>query len=62
VIGKVPGYPDPADRLFGSLGLTALAVYQGAHLIRTHDTLLSPLFDGIHGEHASAVSQDSIAA
>jgi dihydropteroate synthase len=37
VIGKVLGYPDPADRLFGSLGLTALAVYQGAHLIRTHD-------------------------
>ena len=37
VIGKVLGYLDPADRLFGSLGLTALAVYQGAHLIRTHD-------------------------
>jgi dihydropteroate synthase len=37
VIGKVLGYPNPADRLFGSLGLTALAVYQGAHLIRTHD-------------------------
>jgi dihydropteroate synthase len=36
-IGRVLGYPDPADRLYGSLGLTSLAVYQGTHLIRTHD-------------------------
>jgi dihydropteroate synthase len=37
LIGKILGYSDPADRLYGSLGLTSLAVYQGAHLIRTHD-------------------------
>jgi dihydropteroate synthase len=36
-IGKVLGHPDPADRLYGSLGLTAFAVDQGIHIIRTHD-------------------------
>jgi dihydropteroate synthase len=36
-IGKVLGYEDPADRLYGSLGLTSLAVMRGAHIIRTHD-------------------------
>lgn len=36
-IGKLLGKPDPADRLFGSLAATAVAVIAGAHLIRTHD-------------------------
>lgn len=36
-IGKLLGKPDPADRLFGSLAATAVAVITGAHLIRTHD-------------------------
>jgi dihydropteroate synthase len=36
-IGKVLGYPDPTDRLHGSLGVTSIAVYKGIHIIRTHD-------------------------
>lgn len=30
-------YPFPSDRLFGSLGATACAVLNGAHIVRTHD-------------------------
>jgi dihydropteroate synthase len=36
-IGKLTGHDDPAQRLFGSLAATAIAVYNGAALIRTHD-------------------------
>jgi dihydropteroate synthase len=36
-IGKLTGKEDPGDRLFGSLGATAIAVYNGAALVRTHD-------------------------
>ncbi len=36
-IGKILGQPDPRDRLAGSLSATAVAVVNGAHLIRTHD-------------------------
>jgi len=36
-IGKILGHANPDDRLYGSLGLTALSVLQGIHLIRTHD-------------------------
>jgi dihydropteroate synthase len=36
-IGALLGQDDPADRLAGSLGATAVAVVNGAHLIRTHD-------------------------
>jgi dihydropteroate synthase len=36
-IGKLTGRDNPAERLFGSLGATAVAVYNGAALIRTHD-------------------------
>ena len=36
-IGHILGRPDPADRLAGSLAATAIAVVNGAHLIRTHD-------------------------
>ncbi|MBI4735847.1 MAG: dihydropteroate synthase [candidate division NC10 bacterium] len=36
-IGHILGQPDPADRLAGSLAVTAIAVVNGAHLIRTHD-------------------------
>jgi dihydropteroate synthase len=35
-IGKVVDKP-PAGRLVGSLAATAIAVYNGAHIIRTHD-------------------------
>lgn len=36
-IGEITGRPDPADRLAGSLAATAIAVYNGAALVRTHD-------------------------
>jgi len=36
-IGKVLNLKDPDERLIGSLAATAIAVYNGAHLIRTHD-------------------------
>ena len=36
-IGELLGLKDPADRLSGSLALTAVAVMNGASLVRTHD-------------------------
>jgi dihydropteroate synthase len=36
-IGKLSGRSDPAERLPGSLAAAAIAVYNGAALIRTHD-------------------------
>jgi dihydropteroate synthase len=36
-IGEILGQADPAARLAGSLAATAIAVVNGAHLIRTHD-------------------------
>lgn len=36
-IGEITGRSDPADRLAGSLAATAIAVYNGAALVRTHD-------------------------
>ncbi|UZE92423.1 MAG: dihydropteroate synthase [Methanosarcinales archaeon] len=36
-IGDVLGIENPADRLAGTLACTAIAVYKGAHIIRTHD-------------------------
>ncbi len=36
-IGALLGQDNPADRLPGSLAATAVAVFNGAHLIRTHD-------------------------
>ncbi|MBI4517770.1 MAG: dihydropteroate synthase [Deltaproteobacteria bacterium] len=36
-VGKWTGRQDPGERLFGSLGATAVAVYNGAALVRTHD-------------------------
>lgn len=36
-IGWLTGRSDPTERLFGSLGATAIAVYNGAAIIRTHD-------------------------
>jgi len=37
-IGEVLGVP-PEERLYGSLGATAIAVYKGADIIRTHDVM-----------------------
>lgn len=36
-IGKILGIEDPEDRLVGSLAASAIAVYKGVHMIRTHD-------------------------
>lgn len=36
-IGDVLGLKNPTDRLAGTLACTAIAVYKGAHIIRTHD-------------------------
>lgn len=36
-IGKILGQPNAADRLTGSLACAAVAVYNGAHIIRAHD-------------------------
>ncbi len=38
-IGKILDLKEPEDRLFGSLSATAIAVYNSAHLIRTHDVI-----------------------
>jgi dihydropteroate synthase len=38
-IGKILGRDLPSDRLYGSLGASAVAVYNGAHLVRTHDVM-----------------------
>ncbi len=36
-IGRLTGHRDPADRLFGSLAAAAIAVHNGAAIIRAHD-------------------------
>ncbi|NWG09120.1 MAG: dihydropteroate synthase [Nitrososphaerales archaeon] len=36
-IGRILNLKEPEDRLFGSLSATAIAVYNGAQMIRTHD-------------------------
>ncbi len=36
-IHEILNRPDPKDRLPGTLGTTAIAVYNGAHIVRTHD-------------------------
>lgn len=40
-IGAKLNQPNPADRLCGTLGATAVAVYNGAHIVRTHDVSAS---------------------
>ena len=36
-IGTILGRDDPGERLNGSLAATAVAVVNGAHVVRTHD-------------------------
>jgi dihydropteroate synthase len=36
-IEKILGLKDPSERLYGSLSATAVAVFNGAHVVRTHD-------------------------
>jgi len=40
-IGAKLNLPDPMERLCGTLGATAVAVYNGAHIVRTHDVSAS---------------------
>lgn len=40
-IGARLNQPDPSKRLSGSLAATAVAVYNGAHIVRTHDVSMS---------------------
>ena len=44
-VGKLLGRRDPAERLFGSLAATTVAVLNGARLVRTHD--VGPTRDAI---------------
>jgi len=39
-IGATLNIPDPEKRLNGTLSATAIAIYKGAHIIRTHDVNL----------------------
>ena len=43
-IGTTLNIPDPEDRLNGTLSATAIAVFNGAHIVRTHD-VTSQLFE-----------------
>ena len=36
-IGTALNKPDPKDRLNGTLAATTIAIYNGAHIVRTHD-------------------------
>ncbi len=40
-IGEILSQPDPFQRLEGTLAATAIAVHQGAHIVRTHDVSAS---------------------
>jgi dihydropteroate synthase len=40
-IGAKLNQPDPAQRLCGSIAAAAIAVYNGAHIVRTHDVSAS---------------------
>ncbi len=40
-LGSVLSRPDPSERLLGTLAATAIAVYNGAHVVRTHDVAAS---------------------
>jgi dihydropteroate synthase len=42
-IHEILGRPEPNDRLFGTLSATAVAIINGAHIVRTHD--ISETFD-----------------
>lgn len=40
-LGAILSRPDPSQRLPGTLAATAIAVYNGAHIVRTHDVAAS---------------------
>jgi dihydropteroate synthase len=61
-IGARLSRPDPAERLSGSLAATAIAVYNGAHIVRTHDVATSMdtirMAQAIRGRPISVVHGD----
>jgi dihydropteroate synthase len=61
-IGARLNQPDPFQRLSGSLAATAIAVYNGAHIVRTHDVCASlntiRMAEAIRGLPACARSED----
>ncbi len=55
-LGKILNLKDPSDRLHGSLSATSIAVWNGAHVIRTHD--VKPTIDA--ARIAEAIKQYSL--
>jgi dihydropteroate synthase len=61
-IGESLGLPDPQQRLPGTLAATAIAVYLGAHIVRTHDISASletvAMAEAIRGHPAKVDDED----
>jgi dihydropteroate synthase len=61
-IGARLNRPDPRDRLAGTLAATAIAVFLGAHIIRTHDISASldtvRMAEAVRGRSATATVED----
>jgi dihydropteroate synthase len=61
-IGESLGQPDPQQRLPGTLAATAIAVYLGAHIVRTHDISASretvAMAEAIRGHPAKIDDED----
>ena len=61
-IGERLGLPDPQQRLPGTLAATAIAVYLGAHIVRTHDISASretvAMAEAIRGRPARVEDED----
>ncbi|VVB70212.1 Pterin binding enzyme [uncultured archaeon] len=61
-IGECLSQPDHFQRLAGTLAATAIAVYLGSHIVRTHDVLASldtiRLAEAIRGREASAADEE----
>jgi dihydropteroate synthase len=61
-IGARLNQPDPSKRLWGSLAATAVAVYNRAHIVRTHDVSMSldtiRMAEAIRGRPPRAEEED----
>ena len=61
-IGARLNLPDPRDRLAGTLAATAIAVFLGAHIVRTHDISASldtvRMAEAVRGRSATAIVED----
>lgn len=54
-LGRITGREDPAERLAGSLAGAALAVWNGAHIVRAHD--VGPTVDAVRVAEAIRASR-----